>query len=139
MIDDGEDAIVSSTHGKARDQIHCYLCERRGIFGDGDFVSGDACSVGEVLVLLTLCAPLDVCFDPGLHSRPVVQGGYFSEGLVSPRVPAVTIVIMVEDHSFELVIGWHDESLLVVVPEAFVGVEVLSFKPPFVGFLGGNK
>ena len=48
-------------------------------------------------------------------------------------------MVSVEDHSFELVVRWYDEPLPVVVPEALVGAEVLSFEPLLVGFLGGDE
>jgi len=95
--------------------------------------------VGKVLVLLTLCAPLDVCFDPRLHPRPVVQFGDFSDGLVLARVSAESVVILVKYHSFELVVRWDSEFSPVVVPKVAVAVELLAFKPSSMGFLSGDE
>ena len=139
MIDDGENAIVPSAFGETRDQIHRHLCEWGCIFGNGDFVDGNACLVSKVFVLLALCASLDVCLYPVPHSWPVKSPGYFSNGLVSARVSVEPIVVLVEDHPFELVVRWYGELFLVVIPEAVVAVEVLALEPPSLGLLGGDE
>ena len=139
MIDDGENAVVPSAFGEARDQIHRYLCERGCIFRDGDFVEGDACSMSEVFVLLALCATLDVRLYPVPHSWPVEPLGYFLDGFVPARMSVEPVMVLVEDHPFELVVRWDGEFFLAIVLETVVTAEVLVFKPLSMGFLGGDK
>jgi hypothetical protein len=68
MVDYGQDAVVASTLGEARDQIHGYLREWQGIGRNCYFVQGGSGFVRKVFVLLAGRAPLYVLLNP--LSRP---------------------------------------------------------------------
>jgi len=80
-------AVEASTLRETRDKVHCNLCERGCIFGDGDFVKWGAGFVCEVLVLLTHGTPLYVLLYPGSRSRPEVVAIDLLNHLVPPSMP----------------------------------------------------
>ncbi len=71
MVNNGEDAVISSTLWEPCDQVHGYLGERQGIVWDGDLIQGYAGLMCEVLVLLTYSTALNVLLNPSLCSQPV--------------------------------------------------------------------
>jgi len=70
MVNDGEDAVISSTPWQSSDQVYGYLRERGHVTGYSDLIEWYAGSMCEVLVLLADCAPLDIFLNPCSPSRP---------------------------------------------------------------------
>jgi hypothetical protein len=71
VVNDGENAIISSTFGQAGNEVHCYLSEWQGVIWYHDFVQRSFRLVGEILVLLAGCAASHVLFDPLSPAWPV--------------------------------------------------------------------
>jgi hypothetical protein len=93
VIHDSEDGIFSVVRGEARDEIHCYLLEGKGVVGRRDAVWGSACLVGYDLVLLAYCASLYVVRYPCVHSFPLAALLYPSYCFISSWVASHGVVV----------------------------------------------
>src|SRR5712671_7233082 len=72
--------------GKANDEIHGDLLERKGRWVGGDLVHRGASAVSDDLVLLTRCTSLNVLCDPRSHVWPPVVPLGFGDGFVTSQV-----------------------------------------------------
>src|SRR5712672_2632151 len=72
--------------GKANDEIHGDLLERKGGWVSGDFVHRGASAVSDDLVLLTRCTSLNIVRNPRSHVWPPIIPLGLSYGLVASWV-----------------------------------------------------
>src|SRR6266851_4953393 len=122
MINNGQDAVVSSAPGESRDQVHSNLGKGWHIVGYRDFVLGDLYLVREVLVLLTGRASFHILLDPRASAWPAELVQDFPGRLVLPQVHRQPIVVGVHDASSYVLVWGYDYPLVSVHPQAsFVG------------------
>src|SRR5712672_3124329 len=74
--------------GKADDEIHGDLLERKGGWISGDFVQRGASAVINDFILLARCTSLNVLRDPCSHVWPPVVPLGLSNSFVASRMPS---------------------------------------------------
>ena len=83
MIDNRQDRIIWSIGWQSGDEIQGRLLEWERVVCRGDAVEGNACSMGDIFVLLTYRTSRNVVLDPGAHPWPPVRMGDLGEGFIS--------------------------------------------------------
>src|SRR5712675_2573173 len=101
MINDGENGVVSIGFGKADNEVHSYLLERKGGRICWDFIHCWTSVVCDDLVLLARRAALDIFCNPCAHVWPPVISLGLGDRLVAARMPSYETFVH-DSHDFPL-------------------------------------
>ncbi len=97
MIDDGENAVISSALQQSCDQVHGDLGKGGHIVGYHDLVEWDTGLVGKVLVLLAHCTPFHILLNPCSSSRPTEPFKNLPYYFITAWVSGQSIVVCMHD------------------------------------------
>ena len=108
IVNDGEDAVISSALRQSSDQVQGYLCEWRSVDRDVYLEQGNAGAISEVFVLLAGRTPLYILLYPLLCPWPVESFHYLPHHLVLARVTTQSIMVGVH-YSFLQHVVWGND------------------------------